>query len=525
MALPLLLTLVSFLLAAAALALGAPPALAHAVLLKSQPQTGQVMAQSPTSVQLVFDEPVQLTRLQSVRSDGTTVAAQQTWPLTDTITWTLPDTLTDGGWLVSYSVISTDSHPVSGTIRFIVGGGQVTFGTAPAPDDTITEYPRFLLLAGTLTGAGLLFAGALFNRRAPRRIASVLVAAWVAAAIGSVTFVYATAEAAGGGAAALTAAIDILGYGLTLTMIGLTAGIAFAWADRRRLMVFAAVATLIGLGLSGHVAAAPPAWLSRPAYVIHVVAVAVWLGSLIVLLRRRAMAPSADPLALFSRLAAWLVAALVVCGFGLIAVQAGTAATLIESDYGLVLAVKLVFVAALLGLAAWNRWRLTRPALAGDAPAERRLGMSIRAEIALFAVILAVTAILGTTVPPRSIVAAALPVCGTPDPVTRRGSDIGLDITLTFRSACSGRNNIALALAWQDGRPLVAREVQLRFSQPALNVEPFDVYMDGKDGRFNLVNFDLPLAGEWRIETRILLDEYTLRRIVFRVPLAPAPQG
>jgi len=122
----------------------------------------------------------------------------------------------------------------------------------------------------------------------------------------------------------------------------------------------------------------------------------------------------------------------------------------------------------------------------------------------------------------RSLAAAAIPPCSVAGPVTRSGTDIGLDVTVTFQSACSGRNNISLTMKWQDGHPLSVQEVMLQFSQPALNIEPFDVYLNGSGGTFSATNYALPLAGDWLIETRIVVDEYSLRRVVLHVPLAPS---
>src|SRR5215212_8463616 len=104
------------LLVAALLVLVPWPALAHAVLVKSDPQDGQVMPAAPPSIRLTFNEPVQITRLQAVKSDGTVIRADRDWPLADNAVWTLPGVLADGGWLLSYAVISTDSHPIAGTI-------------------------------------------------------------------------------------------------------------------------------------------------------------------------------------------------------------------------------------------------------------------------------------------------------------------------------------------------------------------------------------------------------------------------
>src|SRR6478752_4783909 len=211
--------------AAACLALAATPAFAHAVLLTSNPQDGQVLTQSPASVQLVFDEPVQLTRLQSVRGDGSVVQAQSSFPASDTITWTPPAAFADGGWLLSYSAISTDSHPVSGTIRFVVGDGEAEFGEIKPQDSTLVEYPRLLLLGGTLLAAGLLFAGPLFGRRASRIMRASLVAALAAAVIGSIGVIYATAEGAGGGEIAVNAALTVLGPGMGAVAVALAAGV------------------------------------------------------------------------------------------------------------------------------------------------------------------------------------------------------------------------------------------------------------------------------------------------------------
>jgi hypothetical protein len=75
-------------------------------------------------------------------------------------------------------------------------------------------------------------------------------------------------------------------------------------------------------------------------------------------------------------------------------------------------------------------------------------------------------------------------------------------------------------VAWNDGRPLIVQEARLRFSLPELNIAPFDVYLENAgEGVFTIDDYNMPLPGEWRVESRILLDEFTLRRVVFRVPL------
>jgi putative copper export protein len=65
--------------------------------------------------------------------------------------------------------------------------------------------------------------------------------------------------------------------------------------------------------------------------------------------------------------------------------------------------VKLVLVAGLLSLAAFNKFRLTPRLLAGDAAAAHGLRRSIHAEMALAAAILLTTAVLTTLFGPPAL--------------------------------------------------------------------------------------------------------------------------
>ena len=79
---------------------------------------------------------------------------------------------------------------------------------------------------------------------------------------------------------------------------------------------------------------------------------------------------------------------------------AGNPLEAVETTYGRLLAVKLAVFVLLLGLAAFNRLRLTPALLAGDAGAGARLRRSIGLEFAAVLVILVVTAVLTTVASP-----------------------------------------------------------------------------------------------------------------------------
>ena len=95
-----------------------------------------------------------------------------------------------------------------------------------------------------------------------------------------------------------------------------------------------------------------------------------------------------------------MVVVLAGAGTGMLVLLTGNPLDALATEYGRLLAVKLVLFLLLLGLAAFNKLRLTPALLAGDAGAGIRLRRSIRLEFAAVSAILATTAILTTIASP-----------------------------------------------------------------------------------------------------------------------------
>ena len=135
----------------------------------------------------------------------------------------------------------------------------------------------------------------------------------------------------------------------------------------------------------------------------HLVGLAFWIGAFAPLHR---LAGHADPIragtaaAEFGRRALWVVPALAVAGATVLVLLTGNPLDAVETTYGRLLAVKLAVFLLLLGLAAFNRLRLTPALLAGDAGAGVQLRRSIGLEFAAVLIILATTAILTTIASP-----------------------------------------------------------------------------------------------------------------------------
>ena len=216
--LPALLTL----LAGAVLSvLLAAPASAHTVLLSSDPANGSRLTQSPASVTLRFNEQVglRLGYLRVTDSSGQRVdngPASHPGGVGSSVSVPLRSDLGDGSYLASYRVISADSHPVAGAIRYVVGdgpldlGGEQSSGSATAPVDPAVRAG--LALSHWISFAGVGLAGgswlvftlwpAGLHRRSVRRLVWV---GWSLAGLGAVTeFLLEGPYAAGSSLASLT---------------------------------------------------------------------------------------------------------------------------------------------------------------------------------------------------------------------------------------------------------------------------------------------------------------------------------
>lgn len=145
---------------------------------------------------------------------------------------------------------------------------------------------------------------------------------------------------------------------------------------------------------------------------IHVLAAGLWIGTLFVLVtaglsallrnestRERRGIIAADLVNGFSPLALTMGAVVVL--FGVITAwrHLHVLSNLWTTPYGITLIVKLVFVAAVFALGAWN-WRRQRPML-GSEPAAAAIRRSARAELTVAGVVLVITSLLVSLPAPR----------------------------------------------------------------------------------------------------------------------------
>ena len=500
-----------------ALAAPAAPAHAHAALVEANPADGQMLADAPRIARLRFNEPVSPLVVRLVDGSGQTWSGLAVRAAGGIVEVELPPGLGDGSHVLSYRVVSADGHPVGGSLTFAIGhaaGRPALVETGDAWVARLLWLSRLLLYVGLFVGGGGAFFLAWLADETPRKTARIVQAALLAGLAAAVLSIgYQGLDAL---AASLRSywsrTVWAAGFG---TSFGVTATVAAcalssAWlglvapaSSHRALAAAGLLGAGLALSLSGHASAAGPWWLTRPAVFLHAACVAYWIGALAPLAMRLGGAKIAVAAAVrsWSAGAVVAVAALVATGAVLTLVQVPTWAALTETAYGRILIAKLIAVAALLVLAAFNRFRLM-PALAGDGRAERALKRTVAAELALAVVVFALVALWRFTPPPRAIVPTVAPAVAV-----HLHGDKGM-AEVVLRPGQAGPVRAALTLHGADGRPLDAKEVTLTLSNRAAGIEAITrKAARSGDGAWE-AEAVLPVPGRWHMRVDALITDF-----------------
>ena len=372
----------------------AAPAFAHATLLSTEPQPGGVFQKSPPAVTLRFSESVEVSlgdiRLfDSSKSRVDTGAPQHPGGEGSQVRVSLPE-LKNGTYVVTWRVISADSHPVEGAFTFQVGpkstvenprgvaqqllssqAGSTTVGVVYGVDRAGVRLPCRAHRRRVLPRLGV--PGDSGDRRARRIVwAGYWATALTTIAAIAIDGAYAAAlplskvfdpsvfrdvlDTRFGKLALIRLGLLVLAYPLVRILVK---------GDRPLRATWVVPAALIGgglaltPGLAGHASTGIDTGWAIPADAIHVAAMACWLGGLVLLVA--VVLPRRDPdelrrvLPRFSAVGLASIGALVVTGGFQSWRQVGSLDALRNTSYGNILVVKLVVFAALIVVAAFSR--------------------------------------------------------------------------------------------------------------------------------------------------------------------------
>ncbi len=363
----------------------AAPAGAHAFLIRSDPAAGARLAEGPATLTLYFSEPF-VRRSEHVtlrRVGGESVKLSPPASSAAIVHQPLPANLR-GVYVVSWRVLTDEGHISLGQFAFAVGSSAAlpTLKASTTPTSWPEVAASWLVFVGLALAVGGVASERFIWRRTPLN------------------------------ARALTAAPALPGAApgkLTLALI-ISVLIAMALLPLRWMRVTAIVPLLFGVGFiaaRGHSGTSGHSW-AVAADMIHVSAVALWLGALahlVVLVRNSgARATLAKGAPRYARFALPTVLLIIASGVVTAIPEFRSVGAVFTSGYGRTLLLKalLIAVALILALAA-RRWALPanpHPRL----PLLRRL---TTAEASVLAAVLVVVAVLVNAAPPRGPAAAA----------------------------------------------------------------------------------------------------------------------
>ena len=530
----------------AVLAGPAAPASAHAVLASSAPVADAVVPSAPGEVVLRFSEAVRLVpgKIRVIGPDGKRVDVGEPSVSGGTVTVTLRPGGPRGTYLVSYRVISADSHPVAGGYTYSVGAPSTApvdteAGSADAEVDPFLKvaipvakyvgYAGLVFLVGPVLVLALLWPGRL-SRRGPARLV------WTGlglVALSTVAGLLLQAPYTTGAALSDITGADlrqvfgsqfgtahlirlVVLAGAALLLVPLLRG-SSGTADRVLLLVLGVVA--IGTWpMAGHPVGSPVPAVSVVVDSVHLASMAVWLGGLVMLiaflLRQADDRELGAILPVWSRWAALAVAALVLAGTTQALIEVGTVGALFSTAYGRLILAKVGLFTVVIAAAAFSR-RLVQRQVAAEQPG--RLRRVVGVELAITAVVLALATVLVQTTPGRTAEATATAQTDLPFSATAT-SDI-YSVQVDVDPAEVGRNDLHLFAYTPDGRPQPVVEWQARVALPAAGVEPIDVPLLKLTDNHATGQFTVPTAGDWELRLTLRLSEIDQATVSVTVPV------
>ncbi|WP_098016510.1 copper resistance CopC/CopD family protein [Streptomyces sp. b62] len=587
---------------------GAGPASAHAALTGSDPADGAVVDTAPKEVTLSFseaiavgDDSIRVLDPSGKRADTDAEPKDLSEGSTVRYGVALHSGLPDGTYTVAWQAISADSHPISGAFTFSIGAPSDTTVALPSqeagggPVGVVYDIARYAAYGGFV----LLVGGSAFVLVCWRGGATALpmqrlvVRGWLTLTAATLVMLLLRNPYTGSGKfgdafdlAGLQSVLDtkpgaalvsrLLLLGAAALFIAVLFGTYARREDEREKkdLTFGlavgggVVATGIAAtwAMSEHASTGIQANIAMPVDVLHLLAVAAWLGGLASLLVALYRTPDIGSAAVrrFSAVAFGSVVVLAATGIYQSWRQVGSWSALTGTRYGQLLILKVALIAVLLAVAWFSRrWtgRLTDSAVASQDASEeepesesepesvsadpdperaaqlarqraaltatkkkrirdadpQRSGLrrSVLAEAAVAVVLLAVTTMLTSTEPGRTeeeaaggTPSASAPAAGGPVnlkmPFDTGGQNGKGTVRIDIEPGRTGSNDLHVWIDGSDGKPMDVPELKLALTLESKDIGPLPVVPDRlAEGHWSASAVQIPMAGDWKIDVTV----------------------
>jgi copper transport protein len=497
--------------------------------VSTSPVNQAVLDTSPAEVALRFSESVDPIEpgLRLVDADGADVdiGGVDQSDGGDTMRAAIPEELGDGSYVVAWQAISADSHRIRGAYTFSVGEASATapglvdglFDAEPdgQTDSLLLGIGRFLSYAGigVVIGSALMAALLTPSLLGTRRVGSILMVAAGVGLVGTLWMIAAQAHLISGSYWSATDVGDtqsgqwwfvrLLAILLLGALIPLRARIA---ASKMALALTVAV-SLVALAIvaaGGHGISGDQAGLGFVATLVHLAAMSIWLGGLVLLACGLPAGRFWETAVRFSPWALGAVVALALSGIANGWRQLGSISGLTDSTYGRWLVVKVLIVIAVVGLAAFSR----RTIRAQDDAQSSTVRRSVIVEVAGIALVLMATAGLVNSPPPPSAgqTASASAVVGD------RIAQVELEPAVT------GGTEMHVYVTSPGGGLDRADEITVTAALPSADLGPLDLdVVTAGPNHVIGTNVNLPVAGLWTFEVTARYGEFD--QVVFTVDI------
>ena len=504
---------------------------AHAYIKKSTPLENEMVEKSPNEVTIQFDETIQpaFNSLKVFDSEGNRVDKKngQVDPKQPSILKSgLKKNLPDGSYRIKWKVVSSDGHPVEGVIPFQIGaedqGSAVihkeTSGYTPKAD---LIFIRWLQYLSNACYVGLLFfymvllpkeyqqngsTDKLFIRLVSSSFVllflSILLSLPLQATIESgfpwsevfsfQTFGYMLMNTTFGQTWIYQAAI-------LLTLALITSFIGMAESTKRIIFwvcIALGTALLLTKSLTSHAAAQTNQLLTISMDFLHLLAASIWIGSLIGFVAlfpwRKNDKKKQEYLQMIKRFSKWgiiLVILLTFTGvFGSL-LYIPNLSSLVQTNYGKVLASKVILFLLMLILAAVNF-------IKGKRKKEKGLLASLWGELSIGVIILILSVVL-TNLPTAM---------QSPGPFNQTKTVQGNQVTLRVTPNTIGDNVYEVRLKDSKGQPINdIEQLHLTFHMTDMDMGKETVNLKKiSEGKYRVQGLHFIMAGTWNVHVHVL---------------------